>query len=240
MHPLICQIGPVSIYSYGLMLAIAVVICGYLFARDMALLGVSRDLAFDFVFWVVFFGILGARVFFVFLNISYFVDHLVEIIMVQQGGLSWQGGLVAGSVTAVVYVRRKKLPLLKMLDVAAPYAALGQAIGRIGCLLNGCCYGRPVSWGMYFSVHHDRLHPTQIYMTLGLLALFIILRKVKKVLSNDGQVFVCYLFGASFIRFFIEYFRADHVNTFMGLSIFQIVCLILMGSSLYVVSRLKS
>ncbi|MFC1510722.1 prolipoprotein diacylglyceryl transferase [Candidatus Omnitrophota bacterium] len=240
MYPLICQIGRFSIYSYGLMLAIAVLVCGALFARDAEPLGVSRDCAFDFVFWVVFSGILGARVFFVLLNAAYFLKHPVEMVMVQQGGLSWQGGLIGGSMVALIYVKIKKLPLLKMLDVAAPYVALGQAIGRIGCLLNGCCYGRPVAWGMYFPVHQDRLHPTQIYMTCGLLVLFFVLKKVKKALPLDGQSFVCYLFGASFLRFFIEYFRADHGQTYLGLSVFQIVCLMLMGSALYVLSRLKS
>jgi len=118
-----------------------------------------------------------------------------------------------------------KISVWFMADLLAPYLALGQAIGRIGCFLNGCCYGRSVIWGIYFPVHHARLHPTQLYEATILLGAFFILRSLKRTLLYQGQIFSVYLILAGLIRFFTEFLRADHVEFFSGLSIFQIVCI---------------
>ncbi|OGX32122.1 MAG: prolipoprotein diacylglyceryl transferase, partial [Omnitrophica WOR_2 bacterium RIFCSPHIGHO2_01_FULL_48_9] len=168
MFPIILKIGPVTIYSYGLMMAVAVMVCVFLLSRDARSLGISSEKIFDFVFWVVLSGIAGARLFFILLNLDYFVRDPLEIVMLQKGGLAWQGSLIAGTVAALVYIRKQKLPLAPFLDIIAPYVALGQAIGRLGCFLNGCCYGKPLAWGIYFPVHQASLHPTQLYDALGL------------------------------------------------------------------------
>src|SRR3989338_1435480 len=96
MFPTICTIGPLTIYSYGVMLAVAVVICSFLLSRDAQKLGIPKDVIYDFVFWVVLSGIIGARIFYIFLNWTFFVENPREIIMIQNGGLAWQGSLMAG------------------------------------------------------------------------------------------------------------------------------------------------
>jgi phosphatidylglycerol:prolipoprotein diacylglycerol transferase len=207
------------------MLAIAIMAAGWLTARDAkARLGIEPDTIYDLVFWVVLLGIVGARMFYVLLNWSYFVAEPLEIVMVQKGGLAWQGSLLAGLIAGVVYIKRKKLPSGKLLDVAAPYIALGHAIGRIGCLLNGCCYGKPAAWGLYFPIHEARLIPTQIFMSLGQVAIFIALRALQPKSRRDGQVFVWYLLLSAIERFVVEFFRDDH-QLYGGLSIFQYVCI---------------
>ncbi|HOW35893.1 MAG TPA: prolipoprotein diacylglyceryl transferase [Candidatus Omnitrophota bacterium] len=240
MHPVICQIGPLTVYSYGAMLAVAVVVCSFLLQRAAKARGFNPDIIFDLVFWSVVSGIIGSRIFFIFLNLTYFVERPSEIVMLQHGGLAWQGGLIAGTLTAIIFFKRKKLPIAQTVDFVAPYVALGQAIGRIGCFLNGCCYGSEAAWGIYFPVHEAKLHPTQLYDALGLLVIFLILKKYETIRKTPGEVFCLYLFLASLQRFAVEFFRADHSIVWLGLSIFQIVSIGIMAVSLYAYSFLKS
>ncbi|MCB9757163.1 MAG: prolipoprotein diacylglyceryl transferase [Candidatus Omnitrophica bacterium] len=221
MYPTIGHIGPITIYSFGLMLAIAVMLCSFLLSRDAGKVGISQETIFDLVFWVILGGIVGARIFFILLNFSDFAADPKQIIMIANGGLAWQGGLVLGCLAGVFYVRKKNLSLSTMVDLAAPYLALGQAVGRIGCFLNGCCYGRPVAWGIYFPVHGQHLHPTQLYDTGMLVGIFFILKYLQKNSRRRGEIFAAYLVLASVERFINEFFRADHINAVMGLSVFQ-------------------
>ncbi len=232
MYPIICSIGPIHIYSYGLMLAIAVVVCAFLMSRDAKTMGIDSQVIFDCVFWVILVGLLGARLFYIILNWSFFTENPLEVIMIQRGGLAWQGSLIVGSITGIVFIKRKKLPLLPMLDLAAPYIALGQAIGRVGCFLNGCCYGKASDHGIYFPVHDARLIPTQLYCSLGLVIIFFILKYYRHVEKIPGKIFLAYLILASALRFFIEFLRADHYRTFLGLSVYQWVSVVILTLAL--------
>ena len=240
MFPSICKIGPFTVYSYGLMLALAVFLCSYLLSRDVKKQGMESDFVFDFVFTCVLSGILGARIFYVYLNLDYFLSYPLEIIMIQKGGLAFQGGLLMGVIAAIIFIKRKGIPVLLFFDLVAPYLALGHSIGRIGCFLNGCCFGRAVSWGIYFPVHDAHLHPTQLYATLGLFFIYVLLKLYQKSSTITGQVFVLYIILASTLRFFIEFFRADHELIFAGLSIYQLNCLVFIMIGTYVYARLKS
>lgn len=240
MFPVICQFGPISIYSYGLMLAIAVFVCTFLASRDAQKIGIATEVITDLAFWLIVSGILGARFFYILLNLHFFIEHPLEIIMIQKGGLAWHGGLIAATLTGILLIRKKRLRLLPTIDLLAPYAALGESIGRIGCFLNGCCFGRESVQGIYFPVHDAQLLPTQLYATTGLFVLFLILRRYRKMSHVPGQVFVLYLFGASMLRFVIEFFRADHYVLFLGLSVYQWVCITLIAIACYVNLHLKS
>jgi phosphatidylglycerol---prolipoprotein diacylglyceryl transferase len=231
MYPVICTLGPVRIFSYGLMLAVAVLLCTFLAGRDARSKGIASQVIYDFAFWVVLGGILGARIFFIILNGDYFFQHPWETVMISKGGLAWQGGLLFGAVSGIVFIRRRQLPLFVIFDLVAPYAALGQAIGRAGCFFNGCCYGRPVSWGIYFPVHQARLHPAQLYDAAGLFFIFLFLKCLQYKNRRPGVVFVLYLAMAGALRFFVEFYRADHTSEYFGLSVFQYVCLVIMGTA---------
>lgn len=239
MFPTICKIGPVSIYSYGLMLATAVLICTYFLAKDASKFFLSKDFIYDLMFWLVFGGILGARVFYVLMNLDYFIQYPFDIIKINEGGIAWQGGLITSIGILFFLTRKRKLSFLKIFDMLAPYIALGQSIGRIGCFLNGCCYGRHADWGIYFPVHGDHLHPTQLYDSAGLFIIFFILRQIQKNSKKDGGTMVAYILLACSLRFGVEFFRADHFTLIWGLSIFQYVCLGLILFSLIINSRLK-
>lgn len=240
MHPIICKIGPLTVYSYGVMLTVAVLVCSFLLTREARKRGFSPDILLDLVFWAVMGGIIGARVFYILLNLDFYIQDPIEIIMLQHGGLAFQGGLLGGMLTGLLFIRKHSLSLLTTLDLVAPYVALGHAIGRIGCFLNGCCFGREVPWGIYFPSHQANLHPTQIYESIGLLAVFIILKKRERNIKYPGQIFIWYLVLSSALRFVNEFYRADHIDLWMGLSIFQIVSLVILFGSLYANTLIKS
>ena len=240
MYPTICTIGPITIYSYGVMMALAFFICSWLLSRDACRFNLSSEVVSDMIFWIVISGLLGARLFFIVLNWDYFRENPVEIFMIQHGGLSWQGGFILGSGAGLYLVRKRSLPLLPVVDLFAPYIALGQAIGRIGCFLNGCCYGKEVAWGMFFPVHQARLHPTQIYESLGLLGVFFILKKCQQLKHGAGDIFFLYLFLASMLRFIVEFFRGDPAPVLGGLRIFQVISLGITLLAVYVRVRRKS
>lgn len=223
MYPVICQIGPFTVYSYGLMLVVAFGISSLLALRKAKRQNINPDIIFNLAFIVLIAGIISARIFYVVENISYYLKEPLEIIMLQHGGLSWFGGLMGAVYVGILYLKNKKAPIYKILDLIMPFVALGQAIGRIGCLLNGCCFGRVSKFGIYFPVHKLVLIPTQVYSSLILIFIFIILRLLQDRPHRDGEIFFIYLILYSIKRFFIEFWRADNEIIYLRLTLFQII-----------------
>ena len=239
MHPILFKLGPITVYSYGAMIALSVVVCSFLLGRDAKKIQIPADVIYDLMFWVVAWGILGARVFYVILTWDYFSQNPLEIIMIMHGGLAWQGGLIGGLIAGVWFVRHKKLKLRIILDLVAPYIALGQSIGRIGCFFNGCCYGREVEWGIYFPAQHARLHPTQLYETVGLFVVFLILKYAQTNPHRAGMIFVLYLWLGAIERFVVEFYRADHDVLWLGLSLFQYIAIGIFFLGLFLLGKFK-
>lgn len=205
------------------MLALAFIVASFLAAGRAKREGIQPDVIFNFCFLVFLFGIIGARLFYVIENLNYYLKRPLEMAMLWYGGLSWYGGLAAGAIAAFLYLKKKRLPGLKIVDLIIPFIALGQAIGRIGCLLNGCCFGRSSDFGFYFMAHHTTLVPIQLYSSVILVLIYIILRFLQERPHRAGQIFLAYLFLYSLSRFFIEFWRADNPKIFLGLSLFQII-----------------
>ncbi|MDD5108082.1 MAG: prolipoprotein diacylglyceryl transferase [Candidatus Omnitrophica bacterium] len=227
MLPEICHIGSFTIYSYGLMLVLAFFTCVYLASLQAKKERVDPESIFNLCFFVFIFGIIGARFFYCLNNFSFYLRNPLEIIMLQHGGMAWFGGLIFGTAAAVIFIKKNKMGLFKTLDLLVPFIALGQAIGRIGCLLNGCCYGRPSEFGIYFKIFDQVLIPTQLYSSLLLLLIFFILRFMQNRKHATGQILCAYLFLYPIKRFFIEYFRNDSPRIFCGLTLFQILSLVM-------------
>jgi len=233
MYPEICKIGPFTVYSYGLMLVTAFGVSSFLAARQARKENINPEIIFNLLFFVFICGILGARIFYVVQNLKDYLKDPKEIIMLQHGGMAWFGGLFAGVIASVVYLKIKKLHIFKIIDLVIPFLALAQSIGRIGCLLNGCCFGKPSpEYGIYFPVHGASLIPTQIYSSLLLLAIFIVLRFLQDKPHKEGQIFFVYLLLYAPKRFFIEYLRADNPIVFSGLTLFQILSAVVFCLSL--------
>lgn len=226
MYPIICQIGPFTLYSYGLMLVVAFISGSLLAGFQAKKENINPDVIFNLAFIAFISGIIGARAFYTLENFNYYLKNPIEIIMLQHGGLSWFGGLILGSLSGIVYLKAKRLPIYKILDLIVPFVALAQAIGRVGCLLNGCCFGKVSKFGIYFPVHKAILIPTQIYSTLSLLLIFVLLRFAQDRPHKEGEIFFFYLLLYSVKRFFIEFFRADNNIIFFGLTLFQILSIV--------------
>jgi phosphatidylglycerol:prolipoprotein diacylglycerol transferase len=239
MHPILFKIGSFPIHSYGVMIALAVLVCSYFLSIDAKRYNISQEIAYDLFFWCILGGFLGARIFYIFIEWPDFSDNLLQILMIWNGGLAWQGGFLGGVLAGVWFARRKKLSLRPLLDLAAPYIALGQSIGRIGCFFNGCCYGKPVSWGIYFPAHNARLYPTQLFECVGLFIIFLILKKAQTKPHQAGFIFVFYLWLAAIERFIVEFYRGDTIPFWLGLSLAQYVALAVFAAGLVLMKVFK-
>ena len=242
MYPVICKIGFLTVYSYGLMLAIAFLTGAYLASRRARVVNLDPDTVFNLCFLVFISGIVGARLFYVGYHLSDYLKNPLEILMLQQGGLSWFGGLIAGTTAAIFYLKRKRLSVAKVLDHIAPYIVLAQAIGRLGCFLNGCCFGKASTLGVYFPVHEAVLIPTQLYSSLALVAIFMVLRFLRERPHRDGEIFWIYILLYCVKRFVIEFFRVDNPALIFGLTIFHflsIAGIIVSVTGLILIKRAK-
>ena len=211
---------------------------GFLVGMSLASLearkeNIEGDMIFNFSFLALVFGIIGARIFYVIEHFGYYAACPIEIIMLQHGGMSWFGGLILGSLAGLVYLKKKKVPQYMVLDLVVPFVALAQAIGRIGCLLNGCCFGRVCRFGIYFSAHNAILIPTQLYSSLLLLLIFIALRFLQDKPHKPGQILFVYLCLYSLKRFFIEFLRADNPRIIAGLTLFQMISIFIFLAAAY-------
>ena len=185
----------------------------------------------DLVFWIMIAGMIGARTVYVTTYWSEFAHQpFLEIFMIQHGGLVYYGCLIGAAIACVIYVRWKRLPFLKIADILAPSVALGNALGRIGCLLNGCCYGRvcdlpwairfpnqSAAWEQHFQaglVGRDDpslpVHPTEIYDALLNFILYLGLAWLFRHKKFDGQVLATYFIGYAVFRSLVELFRGDY------------------------------
>ena len=240
MHPIICKLGPLTIYSYGLMIVLAFAISTFLLTRQAKGKGLNSELFFNLSFIILVTGIIGARILYIILNLHYYLNYPAQIFMLTRGGLAWFGGLFLGSLSCIIYLRYKKLDIYKIFDLVIPYVALAQAIGRVGCFLNGCCFGKEsLHFGLYFPTHDTALIPTQLYSSLALLGIYILLRVKQERVHLQGEIFYLYLILYSLWRFFIEFFRGDSQIFFFGLSIFQIFSIVLFILSVVILFRIK-
>jgi len=224
VHSIAFQIGKLSVHWYGILVATGFLAGLWTASRRAARDGISKESVQDIVPWLIVGTILGARTLYV---ISYWREEFASnpfpaVFAVWQGGLVFYGGLVGATLAALIYVRRKKLPLWKMADVLAPSIPLGYAFGRIGCLMNGCCYGREchLPWAITFPPGHPTagvpVHPTEIYDSLLSLCFYGFLAWLYRRKKFDGQVFAAYLIGYAILRSFVEYFRGDYPVHYMG------------------------
>jgi phosphatidylglycerol:prolipoprotein diacylglycerol transferase len=221
MHPIAFQFGSLTIHWYGVMIALAFLAGLWTATRRARHENISSERIADIVIWLMVGAILGARIVYV---ATYWKDEfagqpLSEIFMIQHGGLVYYGGLIGATIAGVIYIRWKKLPLWKTADVLAPSIALGNVFGRIGCLLNGCCYGRracSLPWAIQFPADNPLhppttpVHPTEIYDALDNFILYLLLAWLFRRKKFDGQIFATYLIGYAIIRTIMEYFRGDY------------------------------
>ena len=186
--------------------------------RRARLANVHGEIIADVTMWLMVGSIVGAR--FVYVT-TYWQQEFAsqpfrEVFMIQHGGLVYYGGLIGATLAGFGYLAWKKLPVWTIADILAPSIALGSVFGRIGCLLNGCCYGRAcdLPWAIHFPADHEThgvgIHPTEIYDALLNLVLYLALAWLFRRRKFEGQILALYFIGYALCRTTVEFFRGDY------------------------------
>jgi phosphatidylglycerol---prolipoprotein diacylglyceryl transferase len=220
MSPILLHIyGPIAIHTFGVMIALGLIITLYLLHRDKPLAKLISEHQLTTIFQISFFaGIAGGRVWFLMTSWS-MIDHWTDSFMVWSGGLSISGAIIGIISTLSIYFYYTKLPALQILDRIALYTPLLQSISRLGCFFAGCCFGQPTNlpWSIIYT-HPDslaplcvHLHPTQLYSSLFLACSFILLYSFDRLHhhTKPGQILALYIMLSSLDRFFIDFLRGD-------------------------------
>jgi len=218
VHPIAFYLGSLPVRWYGVMMALAFLAGLWTATRRARLANVSGEIIADVTMWLMAGSIAGAR--FVYVTTYWkqeFADQpFREVFMIQHGGLVFYGGLIGAAGAGFGYLAWKKLPVWKIADILAPSVALGSVFGRIGCLLNGCCYGRAcdLPWAIHFPADHEThgvgVHPTEIYDALLNLVLYLALAWLFRRKKFDGQILALYFIGYAICRTAVEFFRGDY------------------------------
>lgn len=251
MHPILFSYGPITLYTYGVLLAAA-----YLLGLQLAIVrarkhGLDSTRVLDLGVWIIISALLGAKLMLLLVDFRYFVDNPRELLSLARSGGVFYGGLILAVVVSIWYIRRVRLPLWTTCDMFAPGIALGHVVGRLGCLMAGCCYGLPTDlpWGITFTNPaaaanvgtplNQPLHPTQLYEAgAELLILGILLATERRGRPFPGRTFWGYLALYAISRFFIEFYRGDPRGMIFGVSTSQFVSLIILPLSLVMLVRL--
>lgn len=237
MHPILFRWGPITIYSYGVLLALGVLLIVHRASRRAEALGTVPARITDFIIWGVLGGLAGARAVYVAQNWPSYAAAPLEIFRLDHGGLVFYGGLVSGLVTVVVLIRRWRWPLAATLSFFVPYVVLAQAIGRLGCFFNGCCYGKPTTWpwGIRFPGDAAARHPTQLYEAAALILLYGALRRAAS--ARPSVILGIYGVGYGTWRFLVEFLRGDNPAVAGPLTFSQVVSIPCVVLGLWLIGR---
>ena len=224
MYPILFQIGPFTVYSFGVLMALGFYVAASVSAREYERRGGDKERMWNFLVWVFIAGLVGSKLLSVLADLGAFFDDPVHQLM-SGSGFVWYGGLLGGLAAAWPLSRTYHMRFLLILECTAPGLAIGQAIGRLGCQVAGDGDWGTVSdlpWAMAYEnaiVGWDhppgvRVHPTPMYEAIAYASLFLVLMAVRKRGYAEGTSFAIYLVGASIARFLVEFIRINPVVAF--------------------------
>jgi phosphatidylglycerol---prolipoprotein diacylglyceryl transferase len=240
MYPRLFELGPITVYTYGMLLAAAYLL-GLQLARVRARArGLDANRVLDLGIYIIISALIGAKLLLLVTDFRTFSSNPRELLTLARSGGVFYGGLILAVVVALIYIRRMGLPLWTTCDVFAPGIALGHVVGRFGCLFAGCCYGKPTTmpWGITFTDPFAAanvgtplnvpLHPTQLYEAgAELLILIALLATERKGRPYPGRTFWLYMLLYAISRFIIEFFRGDERGTVGIFSTSQFISVVL-------------
>jgi phosphatidylglycerol:prolipoprotein diacylglycerol transferase len=218
MHPVLFEFGPVKIFTYGFMLALAFLTAIYISGREAQRLGLPVAKFYDLCFFIIVAALVGSRLVYVIMELPTFLARPWKIFALWEGGLVFHGGLILALGVAVYYIRRHHLPWRLTLDALAVGMPMGQFFGRIGCFMAGCCWGSPsdLPWAVTFlnpqslcPVRGVPLHPAQLYEALLALGIFGVIYGFRTRKRYPGQLIMIYFCLAGMVRFVVEFFRSS-------------------------------
>lgn len=231
MYPEIIEIWGYPVYTYGVMLAIALVLALFVAARLAKRDGLPSERMYDLGLWLLLAGLLGSKLLLALLDPG---ANIFSFDFLRSGGVFY-GGFLGGLLAAAILIPLYKLNFWKVADAFAPAIALGQFFGRQGCFAAGCCWGKPTGlpWGVHFSDKaHEmtgvpiydatggalHLHPTQLYESFAMLLVFALLYFLHGRKKFNGQILITYMILYPLIRFTIEFFRDDPRGDLLGIT----------------------
>lgn len=243
----------IPLYGYGVMLVLAMLSAVNLAAWRARREKLDPEVIYDLSLWILIGGLAGARLFYVVQYWGDRVNSFSEIFKIWEGGIVLYGGILSAAVAFFVFRARRKFPILPTMDVIAPSIALGVGIGRIGCFLNGCCWGDAcgLPWAVRFPARSAPwwaemnrgliastdltslpLHPTQIYSTIDGLVICLLLCAYYPLRRRDGEVFGLFMLTYPITRFLIEYLRNDEMALQFGMTISQLISIVIFAGGL--------
>lgn len=251
--PILLSFGPLSIHWYGLFIVIGIIAALLIsFGLGKKYYNITRDEIFDLSFWLIIWGIIGARIYDVFLQLPYYINHPVQVLQIWKGGLAIHGAIIAGLIVIYYFSRQKKINFFKLTALLVPGLALGQAIGRFGNYFNQELFGLPTNlpWGIPISVFnrpadyitYQYFQPTFLYESLGCLLIFFLLYNANRLLERYKTLNKCfyvwstavYMLLYSLLRFFLEFIRVDYAPILIGLRLPQVISLVIIFISILV------
>jgi len=229
MYPDILKIGPFTLHSFGLMAMLGFLIPTLIMRREFSRKGMEPELANNIAVAAIIGGFIGARLYYIIEHWQDFLKHPSDYI-ISGAGLVWYGGFFGGALATIWLVRHYKVSFWKAADVVGPQLLLGQAFGRMGCLLAADGdYGPPsdLPWAMAFPKGvvptEVPVHPTPLYEIIFLLAFFTILWKIRQRTFPDGTFFGLYFIAAGIGRFITEFWRTTPKLAFGWMSLAQMI-----------------
>ena len=218
MYPEIAHFGALHIRSYGLALATAFLVGTWLGLKEARRFGMDEDRFLTVVLFTLVGSIFGARLLYVMEHIADYRGQWSSVVALWQGGLTLYGGIIAGTIVGLWMAKRQGLPVWRVADALAPSIAIGTAFGRVGCYLNGCCYGRPTQlpWGIVYppdtfpalEFGDLPIHPSQLYFSLASLLLFAVLWAIRKRARVAGELFWGFVIIYALMRIPLDLTRA--------------------------------
>ncbi len=211
MLPVLFKIGTFQVHSFGVMMILAFFFGLWLVKRRAALYSFDQSQVSDIAFWALICGVLGARIVFILQEWGYYSTHPKDLWTLRFEGLTSFGGIIFGLAAMFFLAWRKKIQVSRMLDLFAPGFLLGHVFGRMGCLLNGCCFGGPTTlpWGIHVENSSVLHHPAQAYdglMNLAGVGILLLIENRRHL--KPGQLFGLFLCIHGGARFIYEFWRA--------------------------------
>lgn len=245
MHRILFYIGDFPVYSYGVLLGIALLVGIWYAIVRAKKYQLSEEVVIEVSALSILGGVVGARLVYVLLNWEFYRSNPISIFSLREGGLTFYGGIGGALLLVVIYTMVKKQSLPTLLDVFTPPIALGYAIARVGCFLNGCCYGRvsPFSfWPLAVEFPHlsGMRYPTQNYSSFYSLIILYLLLRMEPKKSFAGELFLDYLWLYGIARFLVEYLRDEPFVIGGILTIGQFACLWIIGGALFLRTIIKN
>ncbi|MEN3013021.1 MAG: prolipoprotein diacylglyceryl transferase [Endomicrobiia bacterium] len=224
MYPTLFKIGNIALRTYGLFVALGVLLAyNYVRYFGYKLKHIKQEFLSNFLFYTILIGFLGGRLFYVLFNFYYYKNNLIDIFKIWEGGLVFYGGFILGLIFGVFYVIINKQNLFDIMDISSSGLYLGLSVGRIGCFFAGCCYGKPTEsiLGVVFSHPESlaptgiKLFPTQLFESFYSFLIFIFLHVLLQKQIFQKRLFFIGGIIYSIFRFLNEFLRGDDRGRFI-------------------------